>query len=115
MALNLANYGVVQGNLTRDPKVFENQDGSKKICFTIACRDNFTRKDGTVDAQFVNLEAFVNAGKPLGAFEFLKKGMHVTMAYTVVTEQFEKDGDTVYKQVLRVYNNEVVLPTKTNA
>ena len=113
MALNLSNFGMVQGNLAKDPKVFENADGSKKVFLTVACRDNFTRKDGTVGTEFVDLQAFISKDAAhMGPFAYLKKGSHVTLAYTVVHDEYVRNGQTLHKQYLRVYNNEVILPSK---
>lgn len=115
MALNLANFGIVQGNLAKDPKVFENADGSKKVYLTVAARNNFPSKDGSTGTQFIDLQAFIPKGGNMGPLEYLKKGSHTTLAYTVVRDSYEKDGETVYNQYLRVYNNEIVLPPKGGA
>lgn len=48
---NIRNYGIVTGRLTRDPQVFENRDGSRKIKFTVAAQNHFTNGQGEYDSQ----------------------------------------------------------------
>ena len=43
---NIRNYGIVTGRLTRDPAVYNNNDGSRKIRFTVAAQDHFTDGGG---------------------------------------------------------------------
>ena len=53
--------GNVAGRLTKDPAVYNNNDGSRKIRFTVAAQDHFTDGDGNRGSQFIPLEAFIPA------------------------------------------------------
>ena len=61
--MNTCNYGVAIGRLVRQPKVYENRDGSHKVLYTLAVNRNFQNKEGRRDSDFVNLEAFLPAGR----------------------------------------------------
>lgn len=102
--MNIRNFGIVKGRLTKDLVVFTNTDGSKKIMLTIAAQDNFKNKDGQRDSQFISLEAFVPAGqKNNGVFDYMEKGTEVAVEYTVRTNNYtDKNGEMVYGQVLFV-------------
>lgn len=103
--MNLRNFGIIEGRLTKEPVIFENSDGSRKIMLTVAAADNFKKADGTRGTQFVNLEAFVPAarGGDLGAYAYMHKGDMVGLHYEVRTNNFTKaDGTVEYGQVLQV-------------
>ena len=38
---NLSNFGLIEGRLTKDPIVFENSDGSRKVLLNVAVRDPY--------------------------------------------------------------------------
>lgn len=110
------NMFVITGRLVRDPKVYDNKDGSKKIQVTVATSDNFKSKngarnqDGTTQpgygAQFVSAEAYVNAAtaskKGIGVYGLMQKGTMVSLGGTIKSSSYEKDGQTVYTQTLNI-------------
>lgn len=102
--LNMRNYGVAEGRLTREPAVFQNSDGSKKIKLTIAAQDNYksTNEDGKKEkgSQFIQLEAFVPAGRDKTVYDLMHKGDMVGAQYSIRSNTYEKDGKPVYSQVL---------------
>lgn len=101
--MNIKNYGVIIGRLTKDIVVFPNSDGSKKVMLTVAAQDNFKNAAGERGTQFVNLEAFVsNQSQGLGVYEYMHKGDLVGIGYTVKSNSYEKNGETIYTQVLQV-------------
>lgn len=59
--MNIRNQFIAIGRLVSDPTVFDNADGSKKVRFTVAAKDNFAGKDGKKDSQFLPLEVFRSA------------------------------------------------------
>ena len=72
---NIRNYGIVTGRLTRDPAVYNNNDGSRKIRFTVAAQDHFTDGDGNRGSQFIPLEAFIPARQQgNGPYDYLDCG-----------------------------------------
>lgn len=99
--MNIRNFGVAEGRLTRDPYIVENKDGSKKVMLTVAAQNDFKNKDGKRDSQFISLEGFIPAGKDTGVYTLLHKGDMVGLGYTVRTNNYtDKKGETVYSQVL---------------
>lgn len=103
MALNTRNYGFVEGRLTKNPAIFDNADGSKKVRITVAAQNNFTGKDGQRGVNYVDLEGFVPAGRNIGVYSHMAKGDLIGIQYTVVTNNYTgKDGQPVYGQVLRI-------------
>lgn len=101
--MNQRNYGVAEGRLTRDPKVFTNKDGSKKVVLTLATRRNYKGKDGSVDSDFIAIEAFVKADVNGNAvYDHMHKGDLVGIEYTVRTSKYtdEATGEEKYTQVL---------------
>jgi single-stranded DNA-binding protein len=103
--MNMRNFAIAEGRLTRDPAIFANSDGSKKVMFTIAARRNFKNADGKNDSDFIQLEAFVSADKQTnGVYDLMHKGDLVGVHYTVRSSTYtDKDsGETKYAQTLLV-------------
>lgn len=102
--MNMNNYGTVEGRLTRDPKILENKDGSRKVKFTVAAQDNFKGPDGKRGTQFVNLDGFIRADKQgNGVYDSMHEGDLVKVHYTVKTNNYvDKDGNQVFGMVLQV-------------
>lgn len=99
MALNQNNFGIVTGRLTRDVTVFENKDGSKKVLVNVAVDNNYESRDGKRHSQFLPLEAYVPATvEGLGAFAHMAKGDQVGFEIHLESDQYEKNGATVYAQ-----------------
>lgn len=100
--MNPCNFAVTIGRLTKDPAIFNNSDGSKKVLLTIAAQDNFKGKDGSRGAQFVSIEALVRADKKdLGAYGYMHKGDLVNIQSSIRTNNYkDKNGEDVFSQVL---------------
>ena len=78
--MNLNNNGSLLGRLVQNPIVYVNADGSKKIRFTVAASNNYKSRDGQHHAQFVPLEAFLPAGSRNSVYDYLTKGMLVSVS-----------------------------------
>lgn len=100
--MNMRNTGIAEGRLTKDPVVFKNQDGSRKIMFTIAAQDNFKSGDGKNGTQFIPVQAFVSKDRAdNGVYDLLKKGTLVSVEYQVRNNNYtDKSGNAVYDIVL---------------
>lgn len=104
--MNINNFGIAKGRLGKDPVVFDNADGSKKVMISLAVKNNFKSKSGERESQFINLEGFISKEKaaganPLGAYAFMHKGDLVSFGYEVRQNNYTaKDGTPVYDQVL---------------
>lgn len=112
---NLRNVGRVIGRLTKDPVVFTNKDGSRKIMLTVAARDNFKAKDGSTGTQFVPVEAFIPANKQgNGVYDYMSKGHMVGIEYEVRNNNFkDKDGKDHYEISLLIQAVDLMEPKKT--
>lgn len=92
------------GRLAKDPYINENKDGSKKINMTLAVNASYKDADGKTHVDYIDVETFISKDrKSIGGYEFITKGTRVG-----VTGRFrqniytDKDGKTVYKQVVVV-------------
>ena len=101
---NIRNYGIVTGRLTKDPAVYNNADGSRKVRFTVAAQDQFTDGHGNRGSQFIPLEAFIPAKQQgNGAYDYLDCGDLVSCSYTVQNNHYkDRNGEMVYGLVLLV-------------
>lgn len=109
--MNIRNYGVAIGRLTRDPKVFTNKDGSKKVLLTLACTDNFrSGPDKTKATQFVSLEGFVSKNaNGLGVYDHMGKGDLIGVDYAVRSNVFKNaQGEDEYRTVLAIQGVELM-------
>ena len=88
--MNTCNYGVAIGRLVRQPKVYENRDGSHKVLYTLAVSRNFQNKEGKRDSDFVNLEAFLPAARQVdqSVYSHLRVGELVAARYTIRTSTY---------------------------
>lgn len=92
--MNTCNYGVAIGRLVRQPKVYKNRDGSHKVLYTLAVNRNFQNKEGRRDSDFVNLEAFLPAGRKVdqSVYSRLRVGELVAVHYTIRTGTYTDAG-----------------------
>ena len=105
---NLNNFGIVSGRLTKDPTVFANSDGSKKIMVTVAAKNNYKGKDGKRGTQFVDLQAFVSAKSAKSPFDYLEKGDKVKFGFSVRNNNYtDKQGVAHYEQILWIEDTEL--------
>ena len=103
--MNLSNYGMCEGRVTKKPVAMDNKDGSKKVFVTLAVQDNFASgKDKERKTQFLNLEGFVPKDRQSSVYEKMEVGDKVAIQYRVETPSYEKDGQTIYKTALVIEN-----------
>lgn len=109
MSTNPRNFGIAIGRLGRDPKVFTNKDGSRKVLMSLAVRQNYKGADGTRGVDWVDLEAFIPANSANGVYDLLHTGTKIQAMYTVATSTYvDKNGDSKRKQSLRVQSVELL-------
>lgn len=104
---NNSSFNLV-GRLAAKPVIFANNDGSRKVSMTVYVR----RTQSGAQSDAVAVEAFLPAaqvnkslanGKDGNAiYSFLDAGDLVTVNGHIQASSFEKNGETVYTQVLRV-------------
>ena len=103
--LNMSNFGMCEGRVTKKPVMMENKDSSKKVFVTLAVQDNFASgADKERKTQFLNLEGFVPKDRKASVYEKLEVGDKVAIQYRVETPSYEKDGQKVYRTVLTIEN-----------
>ncbi len=105
--MNVKNNFQVIGRLTSDPFIFENKDGSKKVRFTIASKENYKSKKGKRDTQFIPVECFLSAKSvsknDIGVFAYAHKGDYVAVTGRIRNNNFtDKNGELHYELLLQV-------------
>ncbi len=89
------NKVVLIGRLTRDPDI-RYSSGAEPMAiarYTLAVNRRFKR-EGQVDADFINIVAFGKAGS--FAEKYLSKGMQIAVSGRIQTGSYEKDGRKIY-------------------
>lgn len=95
---NPRNNATVIGRLTRDPKVFPNKDGSKKVSFTVAADQNFTNAQGERGTDYVPVEAFVRAStNGTGPFANIHEGDLVALNIRLRQDRYMKNGEEKFE------------------
>lgn len=112
---NIRNYGIVTGRLTKDPAVYNNNDGSRKIRITVAAQNQYTDSEGNRGSQFIPLEAFIPAKQTgNGPYDYLDCGDLVSCSYTIQNNNYrDRNGEMVYGLVLQV-DSIALLESKTS-
>lgn len=101
--MNMRNFGIAEGRLVRDLAIFENSDGSRKVKMTLAVKDNFESGfDRSKQSQFIELEAYIKPGHQRSVYDLIHKGDFIGVQYAVRSNTYEKNGETVYNQVLLI-------------
>ena len=97
---NPANNAGTIGRLASDPKVFENEDGSKKILFTVYADRNYTDRNGKRGSDALPFEAFVPAKvSGIGPYANVHKGDLVAVSSVLRMDNYtdEATGRKVFK------------------
>ncbi|MGI8307036.1 single-stranded DNA-binding protein [Saccharopolyspora hattusasensis] len=94
---NPRNNGQLIGRLARDPKVFENADGSKKVLFTVYADRNYFNKQNERESDAIPVEAFVRAQvQDLGPYANIHKGDLVAIGHVLRMDHYVKNGAEVF-------------------
>ena len=116
MNTNPRNFGIAIGRLGRDPKFFQNRDGSQKVLMSLAVRQNYKGADGKHGVDWLDLEAFIPANTSAGVYPLLKKGTKLQAIYSVATSTYvDANGDSQRKQSLRITSIELLDAPKAGA
>lgn len=103
--MNLVNYGVVTGRVTKDPMIYTHSDGSRKVKVTVAAADNFiSGPNKEKQTRFIPVEAFIPATKQgNGVYELIGKGDLIMVGYSVRNNHYiDKNGEQQFNIVLNV-------------
>jgi single-stranded DNA-binding protein len=85
------------GRIVKAATISTNKDGSHRATFRIAVGDNHKNRAGEYGTQFIDLQAFIPAGKKTGSYEALQVGSLVEAKGQLRTSSFAKNGETVYR------------------
>lgn len=90
------------GRLARDVTFKENADGSATVFATLMAPDNYKSGDGKYGVQALSFQKYLAKGsKQRNYFDkWGKTGFEATIIGHVQSQSFEKDGETIYRQVL---------------
>lgn len=105
--MNPLNNTVLTGRLVSDVKVFPNSDGSQKVRFTLAVKQNFkSGPDKKYGTSMIPVEAFLSkenvAVRGLGVYGNIHEGDLVTIGASIDSNNYEKNGAMVYGLVVRI-------------
>ena len=110
---NPANTLILTGRIAREPAFFKNSDGSQKVKVTLAVQDNFkSGPDKTRKTQFLPMEQFLSAAMGQGAWANVTTGSLIQVLAHVESNNYEKDGKTVYGGINIVVDSVNYLETK---
>lgn len=99
--MNLRNNCVLEGRLTKDPVVFTNKDGSRKIMITVAVENNYKNRKGEKESQFIPLEAFISSkNENNGVYDHIHEGDLIGAQYEVRNNNYTKNGEKVFDLIL---------------
>lgn len=89
--------------------IFKNNDGSRKMRFTLAVQDGYQKKDGSTGKQDIPVEAFIPASQvktddtgveTYGIYSTLRTGDLVNVMAHLESNNYEKDGKMVYGGII---------------
>lgn len=113
MAANATNLVMVTGRLARDPKVFTNKDGSRKVLFTVVANQNFKNRNGERGADAIQFQAFLSKDiKNKTVYDYINQGTLVSVQGTIRTNNYEKDGEMVYDTQILSENVQILMNPK---
>lgn len=95
---NPVNHGTLVGRLARDPKLFTNGDGSKKVVFTVFANRNFKNAQGEALSDAIPVEAFIPKGTDFAKTPFasIHRGDQVSLNTALRMDSYLRDGENVY-------------------
>lgn len=107
------NKGFLVGRVSKELFIRENKDGSKKVYMSVAVNNPYKNKDGKREAEFIQVEGFIKAGAEKTVYDFIKKGLLISVEYTLHSVSYkDAKGETEYKQIARVANIQLLESAK---
>lgn len=101
----MLNKVVLMGRLTADPVLRQTQSNQLSVTtFTLAVNRDFARKDGTKDADFIDIVCWRNTAE--FAAKYFRKGMQVAVSGALQTRTW-KDKDENNRKTVEVVADQV--------
>ena len=92
---NMLNQIVIVGRLVKDPEVIEKDNNKKVSNITIAVPRSFKNADGEYESDFINCTLWDSIAS--NTCEYCKKGDIVGVKGRLQTDNYEKDGEKLFK------------------
>ena len=106
--VNPRNFGFATGRLTKDPKTFENKDGSKKIIVSLAMRNLNTKNN---ESAFVDFTGFVPKETKVPVYDMIHEGDLVMITYDLRNNNYTlADGTKHFEVQMRISNIDILEP-----
>lgn len=112
--MNMNNFGIVTGRLTRDIELRTNEAGNTRGYISVAVRRNRKNNEGNYDTDFISFSVF---GESANFIEkHFKKGDGIQVMFTVrpYTEEVKEGDKTVTKSRIGLNVVEVGFPPILN-
>lgn len=108
--MNMKNFGIVEGRLTRDIELKTNEAGNVRGYINIAVNRNFKNKDGNYDTDFISFAVFGKTAE--FAEKYFKKGSPIKIQFTVrsFTKEVEVDGKTTNRTQIDLVAEAIEFP-----
>ena len=88
------NKVILMGRLTREPELKQTGSGGSVARFTIAGNRRFKNDNGEYQADFINCVAWRQTAEFIA--KYFAKGAMISVAGSIQTGSYQKDGQTVY-------------------
>lgn len=112
--VNPKNYVVLEGRTVSQPVIKTNKDGSRKVLMTLAVQNNYLSDahDGSggkvKDSQCIGVQGFLpKTKKTNGVYACIDTGDLIRVICEVHRNNYQKDGEMIYSQVLMVQDVEL--------
>ncbi|MFC4048317.1 single-stranded DNA-binding protein [Actinomadura syzygii] len=112
---NPVNTGTVIGRLARDVKIFSNQDGSKKVAFTVYADRNYKNAQGETPADAIPVEAFVRKDTDVDKtpFAMIHRGDLIALDTSLRMDHYtNRAGEEVFELKVNVENIKLLEPKR---
>ena len=107
--VNPRNMVCLEGRVVSQPVIKTTKDGSRKVLMTLGVQDNFlsAAKDGSGErvknTQFIGVQGLLTAKMTRnGVYACIDAGDLIAVGGEVRTNNYEKNGEMVYDQVLLI-------------
>ena len=111
--MNVNNFFVESGRLTKDPIISTNANGTGRVRLTLAVQDNFRstndKGEKVKQSQFLNMEALISKDKmtagDIGVYGHMHSGDKITVQGSIRNNDYtDKNGQKVYSLSLFIEN-----------
>lgn len=111
--MNVNNFFVESGRLTKDPIISTNANGTGRVRLTLAVQDNFRstndKGEKVKQSQFLNMEALISKDKmaagDIGVYGHMHSGDKITVQGSIRNNDYtDKNSQKVYSLSLFIEN-----------